>query len=323
MCRLKKLFLAVDSGGSKTIWRVIDSEGNTVEVLRTDGMGSNPGILPVDEITAGARDKLKNGDRIALIFLSLGGPNTEEVESALKKSWSGAAVQVTREANGDAILKAAEHFSCRSAVLCGTGSTAVGIKGGQRRFSGGWGPLYGDFGSGGGIGKDALVMFLQSLDGEAKESGLSSLFSSLTEGVDVADFYGRMEVKRRAIGLKRKDLADLVPSLYDLYLAGNPDAVTLFRQAAEAIARMADDVTDDSPDASVLLCGGLFAGKPDFLELCRAEFAKLSRAGMVYNPKIEPIAGACIGVLESAGVEVTQEIFDRILNGQETKGVQR
>ena len=307
------LLLAADSGGSKTLWRILNAEGKTVGRLRTEGMGAAPGTLRVDQ-TVRTAFRAFGGAAFSGIFLSLGGPNTAEVESVLRAAWPDAAVTVSREASGETILRAAAFLGCSSAVLCGTGSTAAGLKNGRMCYSGGWGPLYGDGGSGGGLCRDALCRYLRSLDGSGFQSDLTPVFGFLAAGLDLSVFSQRMEAKKRVGGLSRRELAALLPGLYALCRQGAASAVRLFDEAAEEVCRMAADVTDDRPEAGVLLCGGFFRGKPELVSLCRERFAACSSARMVYESRFDPIVGACVAVLETAGLTVTPALFERILN---------
>ena len=317
---MSSLFLAADTGGSKTIWRVLNACGETVKTVKTIGMASvEEGVIPVKQIVLDAKETIGKEYQFCSIFLSLGGPNTDEVQKALSAAWPEAVITVRRESDGYAILRAARELSCTSAVMCGTGSTAVGMKNGKMRYSGGWGPIYADGGSGGGIGKEALKMFLKSLDGEGKKSGLSMLFEKVTEGLDIEEYADRMEAKRRALNMSRSELAALAPEIYNMFLHGNREAKQLYEEAAEEIARMADDVTDNNILSSVLLCGGFFKNKPELLKLCRDHFASKSNARLVYVEKMEPITGACIITLEEAGINVNHEIFSNILNEKEKK----
>ena len=107
------LYLAADSGGSKTIWVLLTEHGETICEFRTEGIAAvKEGILPVDEIVGKAAKILKAYSMPQAVFLSLGGPNVEEVEGALRKYWKDIPVKVEREANGKAILFAASYFGC-------------------------------------------------------------------------------------------------------------------------------------------------------------------------------------------------------------------
>lgn len=310
----KILFLAADAGGSKTIWTLLTAEGVVVASCRTQGLGAvSAGILPVYDTVKEAHDELQGYGEPAGIFLSLGGPNTEEVRGALCGCWPGVPVRVEREACGEALLKAAAFLECRAAVLCGTGSTAVGDTMSGRKYAGGWGPAYGDGGSGGGLGQDALKLYLRALDGMAEIGRVAEIFDPLREGLDVTQFAGRMELKRRALAMSRREVAALTPMLYTLAEEGDPAAVGLFRRHAREVAFLAGAVSDDDPEFGVLLCGGFLTGKPLLLDVCREEFARISRAQLRYEPGFSPKISAQLGVLNAAGVSVTREVFDRLL----------
>ena len=180
-------------------------------------------------------------------------------------------------------------------------------------YAGGWGPVYGDGGSGGGLGQDSLKLFLRSLDGMAVIDRLGDLFAPLTAGLDTTDFYSRMEVKRRALAMSRRELAALAPDIYKLALDGDPDARELYRAHAKEIALLANSVSDDSDSYKILICGGFLTDKPMLLDMCRDELSKLSRAKLCYSPEFSPIIAAKMAVLTRYGVSPTKDLFEKIL----------
>lgn len=311
----EKLYLAADSGGSKTVWMLLKENGDLVAKVRTNGLGAvREGVLPVLQTVMEAFKTLDSYGKPDRIFLSLGGPNLLEVKSALEQAWCGVPVIVEREACGNAILAAAKYMGCSAVVMCGTGSVAVGDTENGRKYAGGWGPVYGDGGSGGGLGSEALRLYLRSFDGHACSEGLAGLFSKLTEGLDVAIFENRMELKARALGMNRRDLAALAPEIYRLAEAGDPVAISLYNDASKEIANLAMGVSDRSEDFCVLLCGGFFAQKPMLIESCRRMFAENSCAALRYEPLFSPIVAAQLAVLEGGNITITEEIFDKLLN---------
>ncbi len=308
------LYLAADSGGSKTVWVLLDKNGNTIAEYKTHGLGAvKAGILPVFDTVKEAFRYLKPYGTPNGIFLSLGGPNVAEVQSALCAVWEGIPSFVEREACGNAILQAAAYLDCSAAILCGTGSTAMGHTVNGTKYAGGWGPIYGDGGSGGGLGQDALKLFLRSLDGMAEIGRVGELFAPLTAGLDVTDFFGRMEAKSRALAMSRRELAALAPDIYRLALEGDTAALGLYRVHAKEIALLANSVSDNSADYKVLICGGFLANKPLLLDMCNEELAKLSSAKLYYEPNFSPIVAAKMAVLTRYGASPTRELFNKIL----------
>lgn len=313
----KRIYLAADSGGSKTVWSLVDKSGATIYELKTAGLGAiRDGILPIDETVEYAANELNEIALPSALFLSLGGPNTREVEGALKKHFPNIPVKVEREACGDAILQAATYMGCSSVVMCGTGSVAVGDTALGRKYAGGWGPVYGDGGSGGGMGQDALRLYLRDIDGFEDSHGLRKIFAFLSDGLSLSSFQDRMELKSRAVSLDRKTLALYAPKIYELWEDRDPAAERLYSDAAQEIAKMASRVSDDATDSKVLVCGGFFANKPLLLDRCKEELKKLSRAKIVYAPDFSPSVAAKAAVLQTNGERVDDEIFKRILKNE-------
>ncbi len=314
-----KLYLAADSGGSKTLWRVCDVSGIMCDEYTTKGLGAvKDGLLPVGEEIEKAYEYFRRYDRICGIFLSLGGVNTEEVKKYLNEYWKGIPIVVEREACGNAILRAAMHLEANAVVMCGTGSVAVGNTKKGRKFCGGWGPVYGDEGSGGGIGSEALKVYLRSVDGLCDAGGLKELFSELGAGINLSDFYGRMEFKRRTLDMSRRELASLAPKIYELAVCGDSVCMELYKKAAYDIAVMANAVCDYF--GRVLLCGGFFTGKNRFLEMCEEEFSRINdNCTMIYDARFSPIVSSVLAVLEHDGVIITEEIFDNAFNSRKGK----
>lgn len=276
----KKRILACDSGGSKTVLRLLDTQGNTLCQSRCGGVASlKAGMLPVE-------DELKKGlaqldafqpEDLLLGYLSLGGPNTGEVSGILSRLLGGAKVVVEREASGDMMLTAASFYDSKAAILVGTGSVAVGFRNGKRVFSGGWGPLLDDMGSGGNLGLSALKYFLFAVDGRVPVSpGADAVFSFLKQGLDLEIFAERMELKTRANALTRKELASFVPEIFAQAEKGDEVLSTLIRESAYGIAQMAYAVTDPSlKEKKILACGGMFQAGEEFRRSCDRFLAEL------------------------------------------------
>ena len=315
---MEKVFLAADSGGSKTIWSLIEENGNEIFSVVTEGLGAvKEGILPIKETVYKAAKSINSVALPMGIHLSLGGPNTSEVLNALKEQWENIPIQVEREACGDSILYAAKFLGCDSVVMCGTGSTAVGNTKKGRCFAGGWGPIYGDGGSGGGIGSDALKLFLRYLDGMEDIGELASLFNNITDGLNVNEFSGRMEAKQRAINMSRRELASLSPRIYELMEKGDATCEKLYDKAAKDVADMAYSVSDNEQGVKILLCGGFFTNTPLFLEKCKKAFSQKSQGELYYSPDFSPIIGVKLNVLKNNSVVITDEIFKKIYKTEE------
>lgn len=310
-----QLYLAADSGGSKTLWVLMDAEGNEIVRCRTKGLASvKEGEPQVALSVREAAELMGSYAPPKRIFLSLGGPNVEEVRLLLQRFFGSTSVCVEREARGDAILAAAKHLGCSAVVMCGTGSVAVGNTANGRKYAGGWGPVYGDGGSGGGLGSEALKLFLRSLDGHPFTEGMKELFLFLGKDSQGEDFESRMELKAKALNTSRRDLAALAPKIYRLAEEGDPVAIALYESAAKEIAALALRVSEDRLESSVVLCGGFFIQKPLLLALCQKHFSEKSKARLLYEPLFSPLLAAKLAVLKEAGIGMESETFHKFLN---------
>lgn len=311
----ERLFLAADSGGSKTVWRLITQEGIVVFEYKTAGVGAiKANLLPVKETILEAAEKINEFCKPNGIFLSLGGPNVEEVRLNLENVWQDIPIKVEREANGNAILYAASFLQVSSVVMCGTGSVAVGDTENGRRYCGGWGPIFGDEGSGYGLSRDALKLFLKHIDGEYDAGATANLFEGLTAGLNIDTFEGRMALKGRVINLSRSEIAAHTPKIYNLAEKGDKTALKLYEESADEIANMVYSVCDNKTESRVLLCGGFFRNSPLLLKLCKEKIANLGSVKVVYQPEFSPILAAEFSVLKDAQIEITENIVNNILN---------
>lgn len=260
-------FIAADSGGTKTDWLVFDRSGKILLTHRSSGLAMvNSGLLDYNLFVE--ENVVLQPFAPRAVFLSLGGPNINEVTEFLQKFFPNCRVEVEREANGNMILFAAAYFKCNAAVMIGTGSTAMGRIDGKIVYAGGWGPAYGDDGAGGGIGFRALRHYLRSLDGMESPGELNQIFQHLFDGLDIKTFAGRMELKARALKMNRRDLAQLVPALYDLSENGDEVTSALFDNAAYENAKLAAAVTPEKGAGAILGCGGFFKQGVKFRERC-------------------------------------------------------
>ena len=275
MC--SELLLAIDTGGSKSDFLLLDPEKHYLNRASGKGVAAlNPGTLPVEQyLRDGIKEFGSRTNRIRLVYCSLGGPNVEEVKSALKTLFPEAEIHVGREADGDMVLSAAAAYQAKAAVLCGTGSVAVGEISGVRLFAGGWGRYLGDGGSGGGIGYDALRLLLRSVDSGQGENVLPGVFPKLPRRAGT--FAERMSLKMAANRITRAEMAAQVPRIAELAETGEQNAVGLLNKAAEEVAFLAKSVTPETPEADavgILALGGLFNCGELFRELCRRELKK-------------------------------------------------
>ena len=311
------LLLAGDSGGSKTEWRLLSTDDGVRSVFSLRGMAAlHPGTLPCADIAKETAAHLPAGCAPSLVYLSLGGPNVDEVRAALRSVFPEAEIRVEREADGTLLAQVADLLDIQGAVLGGTGVTAVGFHGSTRRYADGWGPVFGDRGSGGGIGFEAVRTYLAGVDGVADAGRLGELFAVQSEGLDPAAFSGRMELKRRINQLSRRELAALAPQVKRLADSGDAAAARIIAEAAEAVGGLAAAVLPSGGRA--LWLGGLFRLGADFRAACEAALER-RRPGegcrSCYDERLSLGKIAASAALRLGGVPATDPLFEETLYG--------
>ena len=270
-----KLIVTIDSGGSKSDFLLLDSTGDRLGRATAPGVASpRPGMLPVLESLRRGRDLLGAAARApALVFCSLGGPNTAEVEATLRTLFPESRVMVERESTGRMVLSCAPRYHAAAAVLCGTGSVAFGLlaKNAPVQLSGGWGPLYGDEGSGGGLGTAALKRLLRAVDDGNAAQILPGCFPTLARPAANCGFAERMAFKDEVLALTRAQIAAESPRIAALADDGDAMALELLRNAATEVARLAATVTPQQPwgdNDAILALGGFFRSGEHFHAMC-------------------------------------------------------
>jgi N-acetylglucosamine kinase-like BadF-type ATPase len=173
------------------------------------------------------------------------------------------------------------------AVICGTGSVAVGSFAGRTVQIGGWGYLLGDEGGGYWVVREALRVLLDRRDHDGPAGELGKDLLAATGCPDLAALHRLVyEQPHRPSGWARH--ANLVLDSAD------PAAAAIAAQAADAVAALAAAAaTELDPPASlpVVLAGGLL-GNPAFRRAAGQAVARTLPGAEVTVLADEPVAGA-------------------------------
>ncbi len=166
---MSRIAVGVDAGGSKTaVTYSIDGHCKGVWY----GGSANPTVHGAER----AGDSIAKTIELALdgalpgaIFVGAAGAGREtvadELKNALESRFAGANVEVRDDAY--IALRAAVPEGDGTVVIAGTGAIAYAEKKGAGFRSGGYGYLFGDAGSGFGIGAAAVDRLLRAYDGRA------------------------------------------------------------------------------------------------------------------------------------------------------------
>jgi len=163
-------------------------------------------------------------------------------------------------------------------VILGTGSCGLAIVDGKRIDVGGWGAEISDEAGGQRIGREALRRSLWTYDGRAKRTKLSDL---------ILDRYRRDPTKIVAFATSATpaQYAEFAPLVFEYATRGDPLAVELVQETAEAATRIIDRLIAGGATA-VSLIGGLADPVMPWLPSRLREF--------LASPQSDPLDGAIL-----------------------------
>src|SRR4051812_7519352 len=290
--------LAVDGGNSKTDVALVGDDGSVLGYARGPGScHQNIGLAATLDVLSrlvrlvaaeagvdGAGPVARQGS-----FYLAGADLPVEV-SMLRRPLvaAGWAEEVTVDNDTFALLRAGTESPDRVAVVCGAGINCVGVSaaGGVARFPS-LGPLSGDWGGGGQLGREALWLAVRAEDGRGCPTALSRA---------VPDHFGLATVAEVSAAFHLGDLPtarlhELTPVL--LRCAGGGDDVS-----AEVVERMAEEV---------VLLATVALGRLHLLD----HPAELVLGGGVLAARDELLLGSVAGKLRERAPQVEIRVVDR------------
>ncbi|HTL93579.1 MAG TPA: BadF/BadG/BcrA/BcrD ATPase family protein [Steroidobacteraceae bacterium] len=312
-----KTYLGVDGGGSKTLFLLIDEQG---QVLGTHTEGPayhlEIGLESLEAmLSRGIGSTLQKAGMAPseLTFAFLGVPAYGEDRS----------LQARLDAAPAAALPAG-RYRCGNDVVCGwagalagadginivagTGSIAYGEYSGRSARAGGWGELFSDEGSAHWLAREGLRLFSRMSDGRAPRSALYGILRrhlSLEHDLDLcAAVYGKSLSQR-------SQLAQLSRLVAEAATAGDSAARELFTRAVVELADIVDAVRDQlrvpaDLDLPLSYSGGLFQLHELLLEPFEAALAARARRYRLSPARLPPDAGAALQAARLAGAPLPE-----------------
>jgi glucosamine kinase len=279
-----QFFIGIDGGASSCRARLRDLEGN----LLGEGYSGPANIhldldLAKESIRAASRAAIRAAgldERVlhrAHAGLGLAGAGLKGACEQLRAGLNSFASTVV---STDAYIAwlGAHRGGNGGIVILGTGSCGLAIVDGKRIDVGGWGAEISDEAGGQRIGREALRRSLWTYDGRAKRTKLSDL---------ILDRYRRDPAKVVAFATSATpaQYAEFAPLVFEYATRGDPLAVELVQETAEAATRIIDRLIAGGATA-VSLIGGLADPVMPWLPSRLREF--------LASPQSDPLDGAIL-----------------------------
>ena len=298
---MKPLYVGLDGGGSRTLAAVYDAEGR--ELARSATAGSNHLLTSArraaGELTdafdavleaAGAR-----ADEIAaccagLAGVDIDGRGGEEIRAAAAPLRTASALVVSdMEIAHTAALAAGPGV----VVLAGSGSVVYGEdKHGRQAKVGGWGPVYGNEGSGYALGKAALIAAARAYDGRGPRT---ALLDAVLDRMGLHDFSHSPETIY-SDGPSQGRIAELGKAVDLAAIEGDAEAIRILREAGRDLAHSAAAAVRrlfaNEPVCPVSYQGGAIRSSRMLRESFASDLRRIDDRVQIQEPRFEPVYGA-------------------------------
>lgn len=286
-----KYYIAVDSGGTKTLGALFDERGNVLKKLCADG--ANPNAIGADAAVAVVFGVLDGLSKLA----------NAPIDGALI-SWAGiTAYGDTLQLRLREMTKIGELYTVTDAIplltgglgdrdgaclISGTGSVCFARTGGQLIRIGGWGYLLdSSSGSGFDLGRGALAAALHHRDGQGEPTLLTELAESRL-GCDVCDAIPRIYEGNQAY------IASFSELVFEGARRGDRISLDILHRNCEGLVRMLRAAAKKlSAPFDVILGGGIFANHPEYVQMLQ----NCAPDGLRLRLMTEPVLWGCAAEL--------------------------
>lgn len=305
---MEALVVGIDGGGSKTRAVLADERGKTLAESTGDGSAVKPGEAErsAGVIAGVVRDVLESNEtqgRIRVLSVGVAGVGRESEREALYEALVSQEIADEVVVQSDFLIALEDAFGDGPGVLliAGTGSSAFGRSpAGTQARCGGWGPVFGDEGSGGWIGRRALSVVAAASDGREPETALTGAILTATESSESADLI------RWATGANAGKLATLAPVVLSVADQGDLRANAVVSMAVEELAlhvrALARQLfTDERASVPVAFAGGLLSRGSSFRKRLEHRLKTAVPGAVIHSQDVDPARGAVRAALRHLG----------------------
>jgi N-acetylglucosamine kinase-like BadF-type ATPase len=259
--------IGVDGGGTKTVAVAYDLEGN---VLGEGRSGFSNVMVDFKEATkhilAAIHQAQQNLQKEDCKFIYLGIAGSEGIENKHEL------IQIITDefqtkinVVNDSIIAHAATLKGQDGILAisGTGAIAIGIRADKSVFTGGWGHLLGDEGSGYWIAMEAFRQMIRETD---ESIPLSKLSEALLEEMGYSD---PQDIKLYAYSRPKADIAKLSRVVTRIADTGDSVACRILYDAGQLLGRMTWNCCEKmacEEEVVIGLSGSIFEHIPQVLE---------------------------------------------------------
>ena len=298
---MSDIVIGVDGGGSKTRVMVGTAEGEVLTTLDgpksavVPGEAARSADVIGDLVTRALAEVAQPGAILPrVLYCGVAGAGRDEERKALHAALDAKELAEEVVIDSDGLIAMYDALEDRAGILLvvGTGSIAYGRSpAGEIVRCGGWGPVFGDEGSGGWIGRRALGIVAASSDGREPPTALLFPILAATQCEDIQDLIPW------AATADARAFATLVPVVFSTAAAGDPRANALLTLAAEELvlhirALSRQLFTDERAAVAVAFSGGLMERGSPLRKRLEQRLKSAVPGAQVRAEEVLPVRGA-------------------------------
>lgn len=297
---MQSMVIGIDGGGTKTRAILADEHGERIAEAVGEGSAARPGEIEHSAAVIGGvvRKVLEDADvsdaRPRVLCVGVAGVGRESERQALYEALAAQQLAEELVVVTDLSVALDDAFGDGPGVLliAGTGSSAFGRgPAGNTARCGGWGPVIGDEGSGGWIGRRALSVVAGAADGREPETALTGAVLTATECAEASALI------RWAASATPAALATLAPVVMSVADAGDLRANSIISMAVEELAlhvrALARQLfTDERASVPVAFTGGLLRKGASFRKRLEHRLKTAVPGAHVNADEVDPARGA-------------------------------
>ena len=307
---MTSIVIGIDGGGSKTRVIVADEHGATLGEIVAPGSAVRPGLheRSADVITAAVNDALASCDMShvmpKVLCIGVAGAGREAERQGLWQALASRELAEEIVVHPDFSIALDDAFGEGPGILLisGTGSAAFGrAPTGAAARCGGWGPVFGDEGSGAWIGRRALSVVAAAADGREPET---ALMGAVLTAAQVNDPQELIAWAAQADPGRLATLAPVVSSVAD---GGDLRANAILSLAVEELVlhvrALARELFGDERAAIPLaFTGGMLIRGSALRKRLEHRLRSAVPGAQVHGTEVDPARGAVRGALRYLGV---------------------
>ena len=306
---MTSIVIGIDGGGSKTRVIVADENGTALGEVVGPGSAVRPGQHDhsADVITAAINDALASCEMThvmpKVLCVGVAGVGREPERQALWQALAGRELAEEIVVHPDFFIALDDAFGEGPGILVisGTGSAAFGrAPNGQSARCGGWGPMFGDEGSGAWIGRRALSVVAAATDGREPDTALVGAV------LTAAQLNEPQELVAWAAQATPALFASLAPVVSSVADAGDLRANAILSLAVEelvlhvrALARQL--FGDERADTPVAFTGGMLTKGTTLRKRLEQRLRSAVPGAHIRSAEVDPARGAVRGALRYLG----------------------